>query len=75
MSGKDLQPYDVVNADEAWLTSTPYCVAPCTKINNMPIGEGVPGPIYRRMVEAWSSLVGINIEQQIMASTIGGRQA
>ena len=21
---KDLQPYDAVNADEAWLTSTPY---------------------------------------------------
>ena len=44
---KNLQPYDAVNADEAWLTSTPYCLAPCTRINNTPIGDGKPGPSVR----------------------------
>ncbi|MBI2441842.1 MAG: aminotransferase class IV [Lentisphaerae bacterium] len=65
---KDLQPYDAINADEAWLTTTPYCVAPCTKINNIPIGDGKPGPLCGKVLEAWSALVGLDIEKQILAS-------
>ena len=63
---KDLQPYDVVNADEAWLTTTPYCMAPCTRINSRPIGDGRPGPRFREMLDAWSTLVGFDILAQIM---------
>lgn len=63
---KDFQPYDVVNADEAWLTTTPYCIAPCTKINNTPIGDGKPGPLFKKMIGAWSKLVGMDIEAQVM---------
>ena len=65
---KDLQVYDVVNADEAWLPTTPYCLAPCTRINNTPIGDGKPGPVFGQMIKAWSELVGIDILQQIMDS-------
>ncbi|NKB72425.1 MAG: branched-chain amino acid aminotransferase [Candidatus Latescibacteria bacterium] len=61
---KDLQPYDAVNADEAWLTSTPYCLAPCTRINNTPIGDGRPGPLFARAMEAWSQRVGMDIMGQ-----------
>jgi branched-subunit amino acid aminotransferase/4-amino-4-deoxychorismate lyase len=67
---KDLQPYDVINADEAWLTTTPYCMAPVTRINNIPIGSGEVGPIFREMLQAWSELVGMDIEQQIRNSTL-----
>ncbi len=63
---KDLQPYDVVNADEAWLPTTPYCVAPCTRINTTPIGTGRPGPRHAKMIAAWNDLVGLDIVQQIM---------
>ena len=63
---KDIQPYDVANADEAWLTTTPYCVAPCTKFNNIPVGSGKPGPLYRDMLLAWSNRVGLDIENQIL---------
>ena len=63
---RDLQLYDVINADEAWLTSTPYCMAPATKINNIPIGDGVIGPLFREMIQAWSELVGVNILGQIL---------
>ena len=63
---RDLQPYDVINADEAWLTSTPYCMAPVTKINNIPIGDGAIGPLFREMIQAWSDLVGVNILGQIL---------
>ncbi len=63
---QDFQPYDVVNADEAWLTTTPYCLAPCTKINNLPIGDGQPGPQFLAMLGAWSRHVGLDIEAQVM---------
>ena len=62
---RDMQPYDVINADEAWLTTTPYCVAPVTKINNIPIGDGSPGPLHNRMMQAWSDLVGVDVLDQI----------
>ena len=62
---KDLQPYDAVNADEAWLSSTPYCLAPCTRINNTPIGDGKPGPLFARVMEAWSRSVGMDILAQV----------
>lgn len=61
------QPYDVVNADEAWLTTTPYCIAPCTCINSIPIGLGAPGPLYQRILAAWSQRVGLDIERQILS--------
>ena len=63
---RDMQPYDVINADEAWTTTTPYCVGPVTKINNIPISDGRPGPLFREMIQAWSDLVGIDVLDQIM---------
>jgi branched-chain amino acid aminotransferase len=66
---KDLQPYDVVNADEAWLTTTPYGAAPCTRINDKPIGDGKPGPLFYELMAAWSERVGIDIVAQVLAKT------
>jgi branched-chain amino acid aminotransferase len=66
---RDIQTYDVVNADEAFLTSTPYGVAPATRINGIPIGSGQPdGPIFKQLADAWSQRVGLDVVQQIMAS-------
>ena len=41
---KDLQPYDVYTADEAFFTSTPYCIMPATRFNGLSIGEGAGRP-------------------------------
>ena len=58
-----------MNADEAMLTSTPYCLAPVTKINGAPIGSGqVQGPVFRRLMQAWSQRVGVDIIEQILAT-------
>lgn len=62
---RDFQPYDVVNADEAWLTTTPYCMAPVTRINTTPIADGKTGPLFQKMLAAWSELAGLDIEAQI----------
>lgn len=67
---RDFQPYDIVHADEAWLTTTPYCMAPCTRINNTPIGDGAPGLYFQRMLAAWSRRVGIDVQEQILNSKI-----
>jgi branched-subunit amino acid aminotransferase/4-amino-4-deoxychorismate lyase len=63
---KDLQPYDVINADEAWLTTTPYCIAPCTRINGIAVGDGNIGPLFHKLLAAWSERVGVDIEAQIL---------
>ncbi|MDA1016039.1 MAG: aminotransferase class IV [Planctomycetota bacterium] len=58
---QDIQSYDVVNADEAWLPTTPYCLGPVVRFNGAPIGDGRPGPMWRRVLDRWSEIVGKNI--------------
>lgn len=60
----DIEPYDVREADEAWWTSTTICMMPVTRFNFQPIGAGKPGPIYLRLLDAWSKEVGVNIPDQ-----------
>jgi branched-chain amino acid aminotransferase len=56
-----LQPYDVYTADEAFFTSTPYCIMPATQFNGLPVGDGKVGPLTRRLLEGWSELAGFDI--------------
>lgn len=64
---KDLQTHDAVTADEAFLVTTPYCIAPVASINGIPIGGGPTNrPIYERLLAAWSADVGLDIRQQIL---------
>ena len=63
---RDLQVYSAINADEAFATSTPYCLLPVTKVNGIAIGSGEPGPMFRALQAAWSKRVGVEIEKQIV---------
>ena len=64
---RDFQVYDVMNADEALLLTTPYCLAPVTRINGAVIGDGkAGGPVFHRLMDAWSEKVGLDIIGQIM---------
>ena len=65
---RDIQVHSVVNADEAFTSSTPYCLLPVTKINGLPIGTGAPGPVWKKLMTAWSDLVGLDIVEQIRTS-------
>lgn len=62
---RDFQAFNVINADEAFTTSTPYCLLPVTKINGLPIGSGKPGPIFEKILNAWSARVGVDIRRQM----------
>ena len=60
----EFQPYDIYTADEAFFTSTPYCIMPATKFNGLPVGDGAVGPVTKRLLQAWSDLVGLDIVAQ-----------
>ena len=63
---RDLQLHDVVTAEEAMLASSPFCLAPVTRIGGLAIGEGRPGPVFGRLIERWSQRVGVDIVKQIV---------
>lgn len=48
---KGLTPYDVTNADEAFLTGTLSEVVPLVKVRGIEIGDGKVGPVTRRIME------------------------
>ena len=60
----DIDPYDVRGADEAWFTTTPFCMIPITRCDFQHVGDGTPGPIYRRLLGAWSEEVGVDLVAQ-----------
>jgi len=62
-----LLPYDLATADEMFFTSTPYCIMPSTRFNNLTVGDGKVGPITKRLLDAWSELVGLDIVAQARA--------
>ena len=43
------------DAEEVWITSSTREVQPVTRIDDKPIGHGLPGPIYRRIDAAYQS--------------------
>lgn len=49
--------YDLYTADEAFVTGTGAELMPVTTADGRPIGDGTPGPITRRLTEAFHALV------------------
>lgn len=63
---EEIQLYDVYSADEAFFTSTPYCLLPATRINGLPIGTGKPGPIVQKLLHTWSEMSGVDVVAQAL---------
>jgi branched-subunit amino acid aminotransferase/4-amino-4-deoxychorismate lyase len=72
---RTLRPYDVANADEACTSSTPYCLLPVTRFDGRPIGDGRPGPVFRRLIAAWNDLAGLDIIAQMRTGAAERRAA
>ncbi|MSU55751.1 MAG: branched-chain amino acid aminotransferase [Candidatus Taylorbacteria bacterium] len=62
---KNIEPYDVYNADEAFMTGTPFCLLPVTRLNGKQIGAGKMGEVTERLLNTWSKNVGVDIAKQI----------
>ena len=52
----DMTRYDIFTADECFLTGTAAEVIPVVKLDSRVIGDGVPGPITRRLIERFHQL-------------------
>ena len=61
----NMEPYDIYDADEAFLTGTPFCILPTTQLNSLKIGNGKMGEITTILLNKWSENVGVNIVEQI----------
>jgi branched-chain amino acid aminotransferase len=61
---KNIEPYDVLTADEAFMTATPFCILPVTSLNGNRISDGM-GEITRLLLDTWGSNVGVDIAKQI----------
>ena len=62
---KNIEPYDVYTADEAFMTGTPFCMLPVTSLNDVSIGDGKVGSHFKKLLQQWSSNMNLDIEQQI----------
>ncbi len=63
---RDLSPSDVATAGEAMLCGTSPCILPVTRFNGQPIADGKPGNVFRRLLDEWSRLVGLDIAAQAL---------
>jgi branched-subunit amino acid aminotransferase/4-amino-4-deoxychorismate lyase len=60
----DLRREDLATADEALLTCTSFCLAPVAAVDGRPLA--CPGPIFERLLAAWSDRVGVDVRAQIL---------
>ena len=63
----NIEPFDVYDADEAFMTGTPFCILPVTSLNSLKIGnnKNVIGKITQKLLLKWSENVGLDIVGQI----------
>ena len=65
---RDIDLYDAYTGQEAFLTSTSLCVCPVSSMNGVSLGDGTfPGPVTRRLMDAFSDLVGMDYVAQYLA--------
>ena len=62
---KNIELYDVYDADEAFMTGTPFCMLPVTSINGLSIGDRKVGPVFKLLIKKWGVNNGIDIIKQI----------
>ena len=64
---KNIEPFDVYEADEAFVTGTPFCILPVTSLNSIKIGDGKVGKIFSKLLKAWGKEQKIDIKKQIQS--------
>ena len=62
---KNIEPYDVYEADEAFICATPFCILPVTSLNSLKVGDGKPGRVFNKLIQLWSKKTGVDIIKQI----------
>ena len=59
---------------EILLSSTPFCLLPIGRFDGQVVGDGVPGPVFKRLMSSWSDRVGLDIcdQARLAFDRIGG---
>ncbi len=64
----DIDLFDAYTADEAFVTSTSFCICPVSSFNGSTVADGaVPGPVTDRLTRAYSGMVGLDVAAQYLA--------
>ena len=58
---RNIEPYDIHTADEAFFTTTPYMIMPCVMLDGRAIADGKPGPITGQLVGQFNEELGVDI--------------
>ena len=53
-------------ADEAFVSSTRYCMLPVASLNGEVVGESAPGPITASLLDAWKDMVGVDFVERAL---------
>jgi branched-chain amino acid aminotransferase len=59
------------DADEAFVSSTRYCLLPVAAINGFPLGDSAPGEVTNKITSRWKELVGVDFVQRTLDSLSG----
>lgn len=62
----DLDLYDAATADEAFMSSTSLCLCPVRSIGGRKLPGAVPGPVTRRLTQAYAQSVGCDFVAQYL---------
>ena len=61
---ENIQPYELVTADEVFLSRTTPGIVPVSKVDNVEIEGEIPGPITKKLLAAYGELVGFDLLDQ-----------
>lgn len=59
---------DIQQADEAFLTSSTYCLLPVASLDGQSIGQKLPGEVTEMLTTRWSQELGLDFRQQALQS-------
>jgi branched-chain amino acid aminotransferase len=61
----------IYGAEEAFVSSTRYCMLPVATLNGYQVGRATPGKVTENLMSAWKNMVGIDFIQQALSSLPG----
>ena len=56
--------YEALQADEMLCTSTTYCAVHARSFEGQLMGDGQPGPIFRKLIDGWKRMAGVDFVSQ-----------
>ena len=63
----DYTPFDVYQADEAFMMGSSKSLLPARSLNGWQVGDELPGPITRALIAGYGDLTGVNIVDQALS--------